>query len=63
MKKQTRQIQVENMIHNSLVNIFHQQDNLAFDHFALDTWDGLMLLEREEYLKSKHGKHDSGNRT
>ena len=62
-KKQTRQIQVENMIHNSLVNIFHHQDNLSFDQFALATLEGLMLLEREEYLKSKQGKHDSGKGT
>ena len=46
MKKQTRQAQVENMIHNSLVNIFHHQDNLSFDQFALATLEGLMLLER-----------------
>ena len=63
MKKQTRQAQVENMIHNSLVNIFHHQDHLSFDQFALATLEGLMLLEREEYLKSKQGKHDSGNGT
>ena len=51
------------MTHNSLVNIFHHQDNLSFDQFALATLEGLMLLEREEYLKSKQGQHDSGNGT
>ena len=63
MKKQTRQAQVENMIHNSLVNIFRHQDNLSFDQFALATLEGLILLEREEYLKAKQAEHDSGNGT
>ena len=53
MKKQTRQAQVDNMIQYSLVNIFRHQDNLSFDQFALATLEGLMLMEREEYLKSK----------
>ncbi|MCG8339757.1 MAG: transposase, partial [Cytophagales bacterium] len=63
MKKQTRQTQVEKMIQNSLVNIFRHQDNLSFDQFALATLEGLMLLEREEYLKGKQGEHDSENGT
>lgn len=41
------------MIHNSLVNIFRHQDNLSFDQFALATLEGLMLLEREEYLMAR----------
>ncbi|MCG8340338.1 MAG: hypothetical protein MI674_03635 [Cytophagales bacterium] len=49
MKKQTRQAQGENMIQNSLVNIFPHQDNLSFDQFAWATLEGLMLLETEEY--------------
>ena len=55
MKKQTRQAQVEHMIHQSLVNSFHHQDQLSFDQFAVATLEGRMLLEREEYLKSKLG--------
>ena len=51
------------MIHNSLVNIFHHQDNLSFDQFALATLEGPLLLEREEYLKGKQGEHDSGKGT
>ena len=51
------------MIHHSLVNIFQHQDQLSFDQFALATLEGLMLMEREEYLKSKQGQHDSGNGT
>ncbi|MCG8339884.1 MAG: hypothetical protein MI674_01220 [Cytophagales bacterium] len=63
MKKQTRQTQGENMIQNSLVNSFPHQDTLSFDQFALATLEGLMLLEREEYLKGKQGEQDSGNGT
>ena len=51
------------MIQHSLVNIFRHQDNLSFDQFALATLERLLLLEREEYLKSKQGDHDSGNGT
>lgn len=61
MKKQTRQANVEKMLQASLTNLFHSQDTLSFDQFAITTLEGLMLLEREEYLKQGEGKQDSGN--
>ncbi len=61
MKKETRQASVEKMMHASLTNLFHSQSELSFDQFALTTLEGLMLLEREEYLKQGAGKQDAGN--
>jgi putative transposase len=61
MKKETRQASVEKMMHASLANLFHSQTDLSFDQFALTTLEGLMLLEREEYLKQGAGKQDAGN--
>ena len=61
MKKQTRQAQVENMLHASLANLFHSQSELSLDQFAVTTLEGLMLLEREEYLKQEEGRADAGN--
>jgi putative transposase len=61
MKKETRQASVDKMIHASLANLFHSQSELSFDQFALTTLEGLMLLEREEYLKQGAGKQDAGN--
>ena len=61
MKKETRQVQVEKMMHASLTNLFHSQDALSFDQFAISTLEGLMLLEREEYLKQTSTSKDAGN--
>jgi putative transposase len=61
MKKETRQASVEKMMHASLANLFHSQSELSFDQFSLTTLEGLMLLEREEYLKQGAGKQDAGN--
>jgi putative transposase len=61
MKKQTRQTQVESMMHAALINLFHSQTELSFDQFSVITLEGLMLLDREEYLKQREGIHDSGN--
>jgi putative transposase len=61
MKKETRQASVEKMMHASLTNLFHSQSELSFDQFSLTTLEGLMLLEREEYLKQGRGKEDAGN--
>lgn len=61
MKKETRQANIEKMMHASLANLFHSQDTVSFDQFAITTLEGLMLLEREEYLKQGEGKKDSGN--
>ncbi len=61
MLKETRAKQVENMIHAGLKNIYISQTDYSFDQFAVVTLEGLMLLEREEYLKSHEGNADAGN--
>jgi transposase-like protein len=61
MLKETRQSQVEKMIHAGLTNLYNGQTEFNFDKFAVVTLEGLMLLEREEYLKSHNGNKDSGN--
>jgi transposase-like protein len=49
------------MIHAGLTNLYNGQTEFNFDKFAVVTLEGLMLLEREEYLKSHNGNKDSGN--
>ena len=61
MKKSVREKQVEKMIFGSLANLFENQESLNFDQFAVTTLEGLMLLEREEYLKAHTEKKDIGN--
>jgi transposase-like protein len=61
MLKTTREKQVEKMIHAGLTNLYKSQSELDFDEFAIVTLEGLMLLEREEYLKSHIGSKDAGN--
>ena len=61
MKKSVREKQVEKMIFGSLTNLFENQESLNFDQFAVTTLEGLMLLEREEYLKAHTEKKDIGN--
>ena len=61
MKKSVREKQVEKMIFGSLTNLFENQELLNFDQFAVTTLEGLMLLEREEYLKAHTEKKDIGN--
>ena len=61
MKKETREKQVQNLIFAGLKNLFNSQDQLNFDKFSLTVLESLMLLEREQYLKSSLGKKDSGN--
>jgi len=61
MLKETRAKQVEAMIHAGLKNIYISQTDYSFDQFAVVTLEGLMLLEREEYLKSHEGNADAGN--
>jgi len=63
MTKQKRQQQVEKMIYAGLNNIFQSQHDLSLDKFCITVLEGLMLLEREEYLKGEKGKQDSGNGT
>lgn len=59
MKKEVRKQQ--KMIFAGLSNLFKSQDNLSFDEFAITILECLMLLEREEYLKSHPGQADKGN--
>lgn len=61
MLEKTRKEQVERMIHGGLNNIYASQEQFSFDEFAIITLEGLMLLEREEYLKSGEGRKDYGN--
>jgi len=61
MKKETRQAQVEKMLQAALANLFYSQTDLSFDQFSVTTLEGLMVLEREEYLKQADGKKDAGN--
>ncbi len=61
MTKQRREQQVEKMIYAGLNNIFQSQSDLSLDKFAITVLEGLMLLEREEYLKGQEGRADSGN--
>lgn len=62
MRKENRRKQVEQLIFSSLENVLRNQDELTFDEFAIATLEGLMLLEREEYLKGTD-KGDIGNGT
>ena len=61
MKKDTRINQVKNIIFAGLKNLYNSQEDLNFDKFSLTVLESLMLLEREEYLKSESGQSDSGN--
>ena len=61
MTKDTRCKKIEKMIFAGLKNLFTSQDDLVFDKFTIVVLESLMLLEREEYLKSSAGRHDSGN--
>jgi putative transposase len=63
MKLENRKRQVEKMIFSSLENLYKAQDTLQLDEFAITTIEALMLLEREEYLKSSNGINDIGNGT
>ncbi len=51
MKKATRYKQV---IIAGLSNLYNIQSVLDFNRFVLITMESLMLLEREEYLKSSN---------
>ncbi len=61
MQKETRYKQIEKMIHTALTNLFQAQNELNLNQFTVVILEALMLLEREEYLKSEHGKKDSAN--
>lgn len=61
MLQKTREDQVKRMMHGGLKNLYSIQSEFSFDEFAIITLEGLMLLEREEYLKSQEGRKDFGN--
>lgn len=61
MLKETREKQVEKLLHAGLNNLYASQSEFSFDEFAVVTLEGLMLLEREEYLKSHKEGQDYGN--
>ena len=63
MKKEKRLNQVTKMVQASLSNLFQNQSELSLDQFARVVLEALMLLEREEYLKSHEGQKDSANGT
>jgi putative transposase len=63
MKAENRKRQVEKMIFSSLASLYKAQDTLDLDAFAITAMEALMLLEREEYLKSSIGANDIGNGT
>ena len=61
MKKTTRYEQIEKTILAGMKNLYASQAGLDFNKFALIILESLMLIEREEYLKSANGSSDSGN--
>ena len=61
MKQSTRLKQIEKTIIAGLANLYNCQSNMGFNNFVLIILESLMLLEREEYLKSVNGEGDSGN--
>lgn len=61
MKKEKRLNQVIKMVQTALGNLFQNQSELSLDQFARIVLESLMLLEREEYLKSHEGANDSAN--
>ena len=61
MKKENRIQQVTKMVHTALGNLFQNQSEVNLDQFSVIVLEALMLLEREEYLKSYEGKSDSAN--
>jgi len=49
------------MLYAGIKNLFQSQDVLKLEAFSILILEILMLLEREEYLKSLEGKGDIGN--
>ena len=52
MKKSTRENQCEAMLKAGVNNLFLGQDVFSIQEFSVKVIEILMLLEREEYLKS-----------
>jgi transposase-like protein len=55
--------QCEKMLYAGMKNLFQSQDVMSLNEFSVIILEILMLLEREEYLKSAEGKEDIGNGT
>jgi hypothetical protein len=52
MHKITREKRCEDMLFAGMKNLFQSQDVFAMEEFSVKVLEILMLLEREEYLKS-----------
>ena len=63
MKKEVRLQKCQKIIEAGIVNLFNSQDVMDVDKFALSAIETLMLIEREEYLKSIKKGEDIGNGT
>jgi putative transposase len=63
MKKETRLQNIQDNIFSSIKNLYEVQQVLNFDQFSVNVLEALMLLEREEFLKSPEGAEDIGNGT
>jgi len=63
MKKEVRLQKCQKIISAGIVNLFNSQDVMDVDKFALSAIETLMLIEREEYLKSIKKGEDIGNGT
>ncbi len=61
MKKETRIKKIEKIVYTSLQSLFQSIEEMPLDKFVIVVLECLMLLEREEYLKSSKGEDDSGN--
>ena len=63
MTKQNRIEQCNKMLHAGMANLFQSQSVLSITEFVITILEILMLLEREEYLKSAENQKDIGNGT
>ena len=53
----------EKILQAGIENLYKSQDSYNLEEFSVKTLEVLMLLEREEYLKSEEGKDTIGNGT
>jgi transposase-like protein len=62
MHRSTREKRCEDMLFAGMKNLLHSQDIFSMDQFAVKILEILMLLEREDYLKSVNSSvGDKGN--
>ena len=55
MHKITREKRCEDMLFAGMKNLLHSQDIFSMEEFSVKILEILMLLEREDYLKTKIG--------